>query len=258
MKEVTILHVPRFMSASKRAGNRILSAYFDAFFLPLPEEMNETMRSFLLNKIEEDEIWNEYKMLTGANEPMTRFLKNFFSPIVNSLKTIFRQNKFDIYCYHNATTHVENTILSEEQLLLEFRCRATGKLFLDEWKQLLRKLVGKSEKDYKKLLILLSKHHEPVILTHDASVRFLKEKLKLMDWEVKVEYTYYYWRSPMEQLLLYGIIHGVDGITKEDFEKAIKQQINYLDFILAEENIDVAHEKWSEEVSKSLVRRREI
>ncbi|MBS7247514.1 MAG: hypothetical protein QXW47_02090 [Candidatus Jordarchaeales archaeon] len=255
MEKVMILHVPRFMNASRLAGKRILNVYFDAFFLPLPEEMNEAMRSFLLNEIEEDEIWNEYRILTGANEPMTRFLKNFFSPIINSLKVKFGQNEFDIYCYHNATTHAENANLSEEQLLLEFRCKATGKLFLDEWRQLLKKLVGESEENYyRKLLILLSRHYEPVILTYDASVRFLKEKLS--DWRVKVEYTYYYWRSPMEQLLVYSMIHGVDGITKEDFEKAVKQQIDYLDFILAEKNIDIAHEKWAEKASKSLVRRR--
>lgn len=248
---MTILHVPRFICASKQAGNFILNADFDAFFLPLPEEMNESVRSFLVNEMEEDELWNEYKILTEANEPLTRFLKNLFSPIINSLKVRFKRSKFDIYCYHNATIHAENAIISEEQLLLEFRCKTTGRLFLDEWRQLLKRIVeGNEEKDrenHKRLIILLSRYHKPVILTQDVSIRFLKEEL--IDWKVKAEYTYHYWRSPMEQLLVYSMIHGVDIIKKEDLEKVIKQQIDYIDLILAEENVDIAHEKWTEKIS---------
>lgn len=254
VKKVRILHVPRFIRASKRAGDHIFNMSFDAIFLPLPEEMSETLRCFLLEKTEEDELWDEYTKLTEANEPMTLFLKRFFSPIFNSLKAKFKLNKFDVYCYHDVTTHVENAVLSEKQLLLEFRCKATGKLFLDEWRQLVKKYIERGEGNYKRLLILLNKYYEPIILVHCTSARFLKEGLR--GWKVRVDYTHHYWRPPLEQLLIYSMIHGVDGILEEDFEKAIRQQLDYLDFVLAEESIDAAHEKWARKAAKILVSKR--
>ncbi|MEM4679189.1 MAG: hypothetical protein QXP17_02725, partial [Candidatus Jordarchaeales archaeon] len=254
MGSVILLHVPRFVEAGRRAGEYILSKEFDALFIPLPEELSETTRCVLLELVEEGELWKEYMELTGASEPATRYLGKVFSPILNALKVKYKLMKFDVYCYHDVTKHIESAALSEKQLLLEFKCKATGKLFLNEWKQLLNAYLSEGNKvweSYEKLLTLLTNYREPVVITHSINTRFLRKVLNR--WKVKVSYSYHYWRSPLEQLLVYGIIKGVNNIADDVLEQAVRQQIEYIDLILTEESVDIAHEKWSGKVARILV-----
>ncbi len=245
-REIVILHVPRFMKASKQASIQIFEMNFDAIFFPLPEEIGKSLKDLLVGDIEEDELWYDYKCATRASEPMVRFLKRFLSPILNALKTKIKLSKFDVYCYDEAAKHAENASLSERQLYLEFKCRATGRLFLDEWRRIIEECTEREAENYRKLIVLLRRCSKPLVVTHDVSVKPLRNALKnaLEGRKIKVSYTFSYWRLPLEQLLMRAMIFGVDAISPDDFMILVKKHLEFIDYILLEGSLDEAYEKW--------------
>ena len=64
-KKIVIIVVPGFLTASKHASSTISELFFDAFFLNLPEELNETLRLFLKGEIDEDEVFSFYLAPNG-------------------------------------------------------------------------------------------------------------------------------------------------------------------------------------------------
>ncbi|MHA1607871.1 MAG: hypothetical protein ACTSWP_10115 [Candidatus Freyarchaeota archaeon] len=247
-KKIVILVVPGFLTASKYASSTISELFFDAFFLNLPEELNETLRLFLKGEIDEDEVWQDYASLTESSEPVVHATRRWFSPMLNALRKRFKEKAFDLYCYEEAQKHKEANQLLEEQLYLEFKCKVTGKLFLDEWKHIIKKCLDANNKSSisRKIIVNVNDYSSVCILSR-GRVRAFRQNLG--GRKVKIKYMYHYWRPPLESLLILSSIYDIDKMPEEIFKDCIKQHLNYVEFILQAESLDSAHEKWVKSLS---------
>jgi hypothetical protein len=247
---LTLIVASRFRSSSERASLLLENLDFDAIFLSFPEELGESLNLYSAGDISEEEFWNDYITLTGLSTPFANSLKYKLGPLINKLSLIKLDHEFTIYCLEDLQHHIQLRGLSERQLLLEFKSRATGKLDADEWRIILSEELETGKLLEEKIVEnILEKgiNHKNSVIIYSGFVKNLKRELR-SNYEVKVICLEHYWKSPLEVLKTLFASKGVDKIPDNTVKLCVKQHLKYLDYILLYDDVDTAHTIWSKEV----------
>ncbi|WXG40605.1 MAG: hypothetical protein WED07_07390 [Candidatus Freyarchaeum deiterrae] len=252
MLRIILIVASRFRSSSEHASLLLENLGFDSIFFSLPEELGESLNLYSVGDISEDEFWNDYTTLTGLSTPFANALRYKLGPLINKLPSIKLEHDFEIYCFENLQQHIRLKGLTERQLLLEFKSRATGKLDADEWRIILREELetGKKleEKIAENILEKAMNHKNPVVICAGfAFVKNLKSML-LPNYEVRVICLEHYWKPPLDVLKTLFASKGIDKIPYNIVMLCIKNHLKYLNYILHYDNVDTAHTIWSEEL----------
>lgn len=249
MSCITLIVASRFKSSSERASLTLETLDFDALFLSFPEELSESLNLYSVGEISEEEFWNDYITLTGLSTPFASSLKYKLGPIIGKLPSIKHLHDFAIYCFEDLQHHIQLRGFTERQLLLEFKSRATRKLYPNEWRILLR-----GELDARKLLdqkiadTILEKgmNHENSVIIFAGSAKNLKKRIH-SKYDVKVICLENYWKPPLDVLKTLFASKGIDKTPDEIVKLCIKQHLKYLDYVLLYDDVDTAHSVWLEE-----------
>jgi len=248
MPYITLMVASRFRSSSERASLLLENLDFDAIFLSFPEELSESLNLYSMGKMTEEEFWCDYTALTGLSAPFANFLRYKLEPILNKLPLIKDKHDFDIYCFEDLRNHVQLKGFIERQLLLEFKSRATGKLYTDEWRTLIREQLAAGKILEEKIAETIqekSMNHKNSLIIYAGFAKTLKKRLR-SKYNVKVICLENYWKPPLDVLKTLLALKGVDKIPDNLINLCIKQHLKYLDYVLLNDDVDTAHSIWFE------------
>ncbi len=257
MPRINLILASRFRSSTERASILLETTDFDALFLGFPENFGESLNLYRLGIISEEELWNDYINMTGLSGPFANSLRYRLEPLIKKLPLIAHDHDFEIYGFEDFQYHIRLRGFAEQQLLLEFKSRATGKINPDEWRALLREELETTklleEKIVNNLQEKCAKHNNSVFICAGL-VNNIKRKLSPI-FNVKVICLERYWKSPLEVLKTLFILKGFDNIPDNIVKLCIKQHLEYLDYILLYDNIDTAHEAWVRELKPYMIKK---
>ena len=73
-------------------------------------------------------------------------------------------------------------------------------------------------------------------------------------YRLRVHYAVTYLKPPLVALLSLARIRGLNNITDQEIQVGAKMHLQYLDFVISSENVDVAHSRWEDMMRSSVVR----
>lgn len=248
MSHITLVVASRFRSSSERASLLLENLNFDSLFLSFPEELSESLNLYSMREMTEEEFWCDYTALTGLSAPFANALRYKLGPILNKLPLIRRKHDFTIYCFEDLKNHVQLKRFTERQLLLEFKSRATGKVYTDEWRTLIREQLEAGKILEEKIVETIQEKlsHKNSLIIYAGFVKTLKKKF-CSKYNVKVVCLENYWKPPLDVLKTLFELKGVDTIPDDIVNLCIKQHLKYLDYVLLHDDADTAHSIWFEE-----------
>ena len=203
-----------------------------------------------------EELWKEYRLLTGLEEPYVnalRLSKDIVLDHLLHLKERTRPPK--ISCYLDLQDHLRAAEVSEKLLLLEAAERVRSRIRGEEWRRLLAEELECSRAGWEKALENLSealRRSEKNAILYGGVVRPLREHLERDGYRVSLIYLQPYWRSPLDVLRMMVLEHGMDGVSDEIFEECIRKHLRYLDYVVYSEDLDSAHNRWARETIPSV------
>jgi hypothetical protein len=236
----------RFKSSSEHASLLLENLEFDALFSSFPEELSESLNLYTVGDISEEEFWNDYTAITDSSTPFASSLRYKLGPIIDKLPSIKHKHDFHIYCYEDLQCHIQLRDFTVRQLLLEFKSRATGKLYTDEWRILLREELNTGKLLQEKIVDTIlekGRNHRNSVIICTSFLKNLKKRLR-SKYIVKVICLENYWKPPLEVLKTLFASKGIDKIPDNVVNLCIKQHLNYLDYVLLYVDVDTAHNIW--------------
>jgi len=226
----------------------------ERFLINFPSHLSCELEEFGFGNLTTDEFWEIYKEKCNVNEPFLNALKYKYNPILESLPDLYEKlPDLQIMPYQNLS-YIEKVSELEEEILLEtFRARLTGKIKVEEWKELLSDDYEWNatfrEKNEETILNNIDKDKNYLIL-YEGYVKSLLQKMRAMGYFPRINFLKEYYRSPLEMFIYEIGKNGSENISDECIKKCIKDHIRYVELILYEKSIDDAHKKWENSTNK--------
>ncbi len=255
MVKLTVLLSLGFKRAYEKASNWLRKTPWSSLFLELPIESEPFIYAFTAEKVDEEEFWSNFTLLTGFSEPFINSLKLRFHPVLNCIKDTYADDK-EIHCYQDLKWYINEKKILEKILLLELRCMLTKKIDLKEWKNTLlqeKKIIEDSwGLAVDRILEETHREYTENIILYGGYLKSIKH-LRRPDIKVEIILLEDYWKSPLDILRTILWKYGFNNISDKKIERYLKLQKMYLDLIINSKDIDEAHEAWTK-IVKSRVR----
>lgn len=220
----------------------------NALFLDFPTELEGYIEKYVYREIRMKELWSYFQELTDLKEPYINALKYTMNPILKYLPDFLdKSSNVKLYCYQDLYFFKNNMDLNEKFLLLTYRVKATNKIEITEWKNLLFDEVetGKAYylKNLRNILRNLNENGGNIIIFRNFIKKLQDELLRISKSKLKTIYLMNYWRSPLEYLSFQVFLKN--KVSDKLIKICIKEHVSYIDFVLTSDNLDDAHLKWS-------------
>jgi hypothetical protein len=251
MSNVTVLPVLGDKRSIKNATRWLERSQYDALLVSMPEELENFVRSYVRGDISEDELWNSYRILTGAPDPLVNSIRSKFKPLTEYLRNETERD-VDVYCYDDLTSHVKSGQYAERILLLSYRGRVCRDLDLDTWRRLLleelRTMRSAWKRSVENLVEKVVANFENMVF-YEGLIGPLVKQLRRFELSVKVARAPTYWRSPLDALRVAAWLKGESYLTDENIRTAVEQHMKYLETVILSRDMDESDEKWSDTIS---------
>ena len=252
MVKLVLLLTFGFRKRFEKVGRWLKETYWSSLFLNLPVESERYITAYVERKIDQREFWNYFTLLTGFAEPFINSLKLRFQPILESLKDISLSER-EIHCYSDLKSYIEEKKIQEKILLLQFRLRTTSRLDMKEWKDTLIEEIKISEDSWRRAAYRIFSETEEMsqnTILCGGYLNSIKSHLSKPNNEIEFILLDDYWKSPLDILRTIIWKHGRENIDEKKIELNLKLQKSYIDLVLTSENIDEAHETWTNMAKK--------
>lgn len=213
----------------------------------LAEDFEGFLRDYIRGEISEAELWDNYRMLTGAQEAFVRASMRAVEPIIRALRGL-KERAAQVHCYQSLRSIVESYRISERMVLLQLRSRIRGKVDVGEWKRILLAEAGCAERFWEDALEAITekiKGHRVGAMLYDGDLGELKRGLEQEGISLEVLPLGRYWRSPLD-VLRAMMRRGEVG--DEVIEMCVRRHMEYLSLVIRSKDLDEAHERWTEEM----------
>jgi hypothetical protein len=254
---VTALILTRFREAAEKAAAWLTKEQYHALFLNLPEDLTPFVREYMEQELPPERLWRSYGYLTGLQEPFLNALRYQLASILNVLPELRRlMPQLKVYCSQDLACQIEVNRLSERLLLLATSERVRKKIRLAEWRRLLADELELAALGLERLVENVvedaSMHRRSVIL-YGGLVKPLKDCMEVKGLTVKPIYLQRYWRNPLDVLRILSWSQGVNRVPDEVMRRCVRTYLSYLDYVLASEDVDTAHAKWTVETQPHIL-----
>ncbi|MFX0135052.1 MAG: hypothetical protein ACFFDN_15530 [Candidatus Hodarchaeota archaeon] len=219
-----------------------------ALFLDFPTDLEGSIEKYFYREISVKKLWNYFQELTDLKEPYINALKYAMNPILEYLPDFLdKVSNLKLYCYQDLYFFKNNMDLNEKYLLLTYRVKATNKIEIPEWRNLLYDEVETGKAYYLKnlsyILRNLNENGGNIIIFRNFIKKLRDELLRIKKSKLKTIYLMNYWRSPLEYLLFQVFLKN--KVSDNLIKICVKEHVRYIDFILTSNSLDDAHLKWS-------------
>ncbi len=235
-------------------GQRIaefLRAFWEGPILfDLAEDFEGFLRDYIRGEISEAELWDGYRMLTGAQEAFVRASTMAVEPIIRALRGI-RERAAQVHCYQSLSSVVESYKIAEKIVLLQFRSKVRGKVDVGEWRRVLLAEAKCAERFWSETLDAIVekiKGYRLGAVLYDGDLGELKRGLEGKGIPLEVLPLGRYWRTPLD--VLRAMMRRRE-VGDEEIELCVRRQMDYLNLVIRSEDLDEAHERWTEEMEAS-------
>ena len=252
MALVTALILTRFRETAEKAATWLTREHYHALFLNLPEDLTPFIREYMEKELPPERLWRSYGYLTGLQEPFLNALRYHLASILNVLPELRRLiPQLKVYCSQDLACQIEANRLSEQLLLLATRERVRKKIRLTEWRRLLADELELAALGLERLVENVVEgadiHWRNVIL-YGGLVKPFKDCMEDKGFKVNPVYFQRYWRNPLDVLRILSWAQGVNTVPDEVIRSCVRTYLSYIDYVLASEDVDAAHAKWTSEI----------
>jgi hypothetical protein len=219
----------------------------------LAEDFEVFLRSYIREEISEEELWNGYRMLTGAPEAFIRASMRALEPIVRALRG-FKERASQVHCYQRLSSVVESYRIAERIVLLQLRSKIRGKVDVGEWRKVLSEEASCAERFWGEALeaILEKIGDNPVsALLYDGDIGELKLELERRGISLEIFPLGRYWKTPLD--VLRSMMRRGD-VSDEEIEACIRRHADYLSLVIRSRDLEEAHERWSSHMESRISR----
>jgi hypothetical protein len=249
MTNVTILYVPGHERITEKAIEKIEDSSFDAVFVGLPEDLETTVEDYIDGGIPEETVWKEYEIVTGLHKRFAEPVRCRIQPLLRHLtRRKLVEPETRVFCYQDLSSHVETGRAAERVLLLLVAERVRRQVQVEEWRNALLEELESTKTSWERSLENLVEkavRQDRNIVMHTGLISPLRDRLVDQDLSVTLLSCGEYWRSPIEVLRILLWLKGSDGVSDEEIQHCVQEQMRYLDFVLSSESLDIAHERWA-------------
>ena len=232
-----------------RSRGRMIAGFLRAFeegpiLFDLAEDFEGFLRDYIRGEISEAELWDGYRILTGAQEAFIRASMRAMEPIIRSLRGS-RERAERIHCYQHLPSVVESYRIAEMVALLQLRSKVRGKVEVDKWRKALSSEAECAERAWDEALEAISektKGHRRSALLYDGDLGWLRLGLERRGISLKALPMGRYWKTPLDTL---RSMMRRREVGDEEIEICVRRHMEYLNLVLRSGDLDEAHEKWA-------------
>ncbi|MEM3574344.1 MAG: hypothetical protein QXQ76_01180 [Candidatus Bathyarchaeia archaeon] len=247
MSKVISLAPYGLRSRSQRIAEFLRTFREGPILFDLAEDFEGFLRDYIKGEISEAELWDSYRILTGAQEAFVRASMRAVEPIIRALRG-FRERAAQVHCYQSLESVVESYRVAERIVLLQLRSKVRGKVDVSEWKRALLAEAKCAERFWSETLDAIMekiKGHRLSAMLYDGDLGELKRGLEREGVSLEALPLGRYWRTSLD--VLRAMMRRRD-VGDEEIELCVKRHMDYLNLVLRSEDLDEAHERWTEEM----------
>ncbi|MFX1297995.1 MAG: hypothetical protein ACFFD2_24490 [Promethearchaeota archaeon] len=255
-RDIQIFVLNKLRSSSIKVADWLLRSDWipDMLLINLPQSTQEVLEEYGNGMISDQAFWMQWKELFDLSDPFINALRYRFHPLLQAIAYFYKKNpQIKVIPYEADYSFLTGECLKEQFMLLLYRARATQKIDLKGWKEVLYDEFQWNKSNQKKIeenvLINLQKQKSCANLCLGGS-KALRDFLLKNGYSVRMRYFGSYWRDPLEVLSYLISLKGPQNISDPCIQACIKNHISYLDFILKENTIDAAHQRWAQQTFK--------
>ncbi|MBS7649360.1 MAG: hypothetical protein QXK89_06010 [Candidatus Bathyarchaeia archaeon] len=240
-------------AAFEKASILLRRAEFDVLYLNIQRGLQELVEDLALGAPYEQFI-NRVEEADILHEPITSW-EYAVKPILLAIRGLkLKKPHLKIICYRNPVLDSLSIESAERIAMLTFRVNSTGKVDVEEWRSLIRKIIDGTDasiKDEVEYIIgscsEVSSEQKAICMT-DFSGRHLLRELRKTGIDVILRYIFLpYYFTPLEILLretAYMLRRGVN-IGNERLHKLVKLHAKFIrEYILTSVDYDEAYFRW--------------
>jgi hypothetical protein len=256
-----LILAPELREAMRKAGELVSFELPDLALVEVPIEMQRISQGFLDFDRSLDQFWSYYERATGLAGPFVRAARYSWDHFLLELrKAKLVKPELKIACYGSVEDEKDHARLSEKLLALELRSKIS-RIDVKEWRGYLAEELQNSESNfrsaYDRLVWRLRGGLKKAILWC-GSASPIVNVLRKNGCQLQVRYAVTYFKPPLAALVAVARIRGLDNITDREIETVVKMHLQYLNFVISSENLDVAHRRWEDMVRLTVIARMKI
>jgi len=253
LKRLTILLTFGFRDAYRKVAEWLRRHPWDLLFLDLPKESEPFIKACAEKKATAIEFWRSYGLLTGLAEPFVNSLRLRFQSILEGIRNAHLRGR-EIRCYRDLKSYIDEKKILERIFLLEFRYQVTGRLEVEEWKDILCREMETAGDTWNRAVERILEEAEPNSRNTVLYGGHLEStnRLRRPHTELEVILLEDYWKSPLDILRTLLWRHGTDKISDERIESYLKLQKKYLDLVIGSKDVDEAHRAWTHMIQRTI------